>query len=74
MSDLEYERQMAYMNRHLHPGLETVFLMPSPRFMHVSSTLVRDIAARGGSLTGLVPPIVIDRLARRREAETSDRA
>lgn len=73
MSDFDYERQMAYMNRHLHPGLETVFLMPSPRFMHVSSTLVRDIAARGGSLTGLVPPIVIDRLTRRREAETSDR-
>jgi pantetheine-phosphate adenylyltransferase len=62
------------MNRHLHPALETVFLMPSPRFMHISSTLVRDIAARGGSLTGLVPPIVIDRLTRRREAETSDRA
>lgn len=73
MSDFDYERQMAHMNRHLHPGLETVFLMPSPRFMHVSSTLVRDIAARGGSLTGLVPPIVIDRLSRRREAETSDR-
>jgi pantetheine-phosphate adenylyltransferase len=74
ISDFDYERQMAHMNRHLHPALETVFLMPSPRFMHISSTLVRDIAARGGSLTGLVPPIVIDRLTRRREAETSDRA
>ena len=74
ISDFDYERQMAITNRHLHPALETVFLMPSPRFMHVSSTLVRDIAAHGGSLTGLVPPIVIDRLTRRREAETSDRA
>ena len=62
MSDFDYERQMALTNRHLHPALETVFLMPSPRFTHVSSTLVRDIAALGGSLAGLVPPVVIDRL------------
>jgi pantetheine-phosphate adenylyltransferase len=74
ISDFDYERQMAIMNRHLHPGLDTVFLMPSPRFMHVSSTLVRDIAAHGGSLAGLVPPSVIDRLARRRLAASSDRA
>jgi pantetheine-phosphate adenylyltransferase len=73
ISDFDYERQMAIMNRHLHPALETVFLMPSPRFMHVSATLVRDIAARGGSLAGLVPPGVIDRLNRRREAATSHR-
>ena len=73
ISDFDYERQMAIMNRHLHPALETVFLMPSPRFMHVSSTLVRDIAHRGGSLAGLVPPAVIDRLAHRRESETSHR-
>ena len=73
ISDFDYERQMAIMNRHLHPALETVFLMPSPRFMHVSSTLVRDIAHRGGSLAGLVPPAVIDRLTHRRESETSHR-
>jgi pantetheine-phosphate adenylyltransferase len=73
ISDFDYERQMAVMNRHLHPALETVFLMPSPRFMHISATLVRDIAERGGSLTGLVPAGVIDRLARRRETATTHR-
>ena len=35
--------------------------MPSPRFTHVSSTLVKEIAALGGSLAGLVPPIVVER-------------
>lgn len=74
ISDFDYERQMAIMNRHLHPALETVFLMPSPRYMHVSSTLVRDIAMRGGSLIGLVPPVVIEALNRRREAAVTERA
>jgi pantetheine-phosphate adenylyltransferase len=73
ISDFDYERQMAYMNRHLHPGLDTVFMMPSPRYMHVSSTLVRDIAAHGGSLTGLVPQAVLDRFTRRREGMVTDR-
>jgi pantetheine-phosphate adenylyltransferase len=72
-SDFDYERQMAIMNRHLHPAIETLFLMPSPRYLHISSTLVRDIAARGGPLNGLVPPAVIDRLTRRREAAVSHR-
>lgn len=74
VSDFDYERQMAVMNRHLHPGLDTIFLMPSPRFMHVSSSLVRDIASHGGSLAGLVPPAVIERLNQRRHAAMSDRA
>lgn len=54
-ADLDYERQMADTNRHMHPGLDTILLTPSPAVAHISSTLVRDIANLGGSVRGLVP-------------------
>ena len=66
-SDFDYERQMAVMNRHLNRDLDTVFLLPAPELGHISSTLVKEIAALGGSLTGLVPPGVEKRLHQRRE-------
>jgi pantetheine-phosphate adenylyltransferase len=69
-ADFEYEWQMALMNRHLDAGVETVFLMPSERFTYVSASLVREIAALGGPLTGLVPPAVEARLASRRQSTT----
>jgi pantetheine-phosphate adenylyltransferase len=74
VSDFDYERQMALMNRHLSSDIETVFMMPSEQYAYVSSTLIKDIAALGGSLAGLVPPVVDARLARRREAATTRRA
>jgi pantetheine-phosphate adenylyltransferase len=73
VSDFEYEWQMALMNRHLDAAIDTVFLMPSERFTYVSATLVREIAALGGPLTGLVPPAVEARLATRRQTSTSRR-
>ena len=66
VADFEYELQMALMNRHLSEDLETVFMMPSEKYTYVSSRLIKEIAALGGSLTGLVPPVVETRLARRR--------
>ncbi|MFN0179432.1 MAG: pantetheine-phosphate adenylyltransferase [Gemmatimonadales bacterium] len=63
--DLEYELQMAMMNRHLNPDLETVFLAPAPGLTHVSASLVREVAQFGGDVTGLVPPPVAEALARR---------
>ncbi len=72
-SDFDYEWQMALMNRHLEPAIDTIFLVPSERFTYVSATLVREIAANGGSLTGLVPSAVEARLASRREAATMRR-
>jgi pantetheine-phosphate adenylyltransferase len=57
-ADLEYERQMALTNRHLDPSVETMLLLPSAEFGHVSSTLVREIASLGGSVRGLVPASV----------------
>jgi pantetheine-phosphate adenylyltransferase len=63
VSDFEYELQMALMNRHLSPTIETIFMMPSERYTYLSSRLVREVAALGGSVTGLVPVNVESRLA-----------
>lgn len=62
VSDYEYELQMALMNRKLEPRLETVFMLPGESFSYLSARLVREIAQLGGPLTGLVPPIVEQRL------------
>mgnify|MGYP001791482377 FL=1 len=56
-TDFAYELPMAQMNRHLS-GVETVFLPGDPRFSHVSSSLIKEVAALGGDITGLVPPEV----------------
>jgi len=58
VSDFEFELQMALMNRKLDRELETVFLMPSLRYIFLSSTIVKEAAAYGGSVEGLVPPVV----------------
>lgn len=58
MSDFEYEFQMALMNRHLSPGLETVFMIPSVETTFISASIVREIAQFGGSLDHLVHPAV----------------
>jgi pantetheine-phosphate adenylyltransferase len=64
ISDFEYEFQMAYMNQGLAPELETIFLAPQPRFSFINSTLVKEVARYGGSLSGLVSPHVERRLRR----------
>jgi len=61
-TDYEYELQMAIMNRKLEPSIETVFLVPAESYTYVSSRLVREIFQNGGSVKGLVPPLVEDRL------------
>jgi pantetheine-phosphate adenylyltransferase len=65
VSDYEYELQMALMNRRLEPGVETVFLMSTEAYSFVSSRLVKEVASLGGSVTGLVPPLVESRLEKR---------
>jgi pantetheine-phosphate adenylyltransferase len=62
VSDYEYELQMALMNRKLESQIETVFMMPAEAYSYLSSRLVREIARLGGSLQGLVPPVVEQRL------------
>jgi pantetheine-phosphate adenylyltransferase len=63
ISDYEYEFQMALMNRKLDPNLETIFMMPAEKFSYLSSRLVREVARLGGSVDGLVPEMVAERLA-----------
>ena len=62
ISDYEYELQMALMNRKLESQIETVFMMPAEAYSYLSSKLVREIARLGGSISGLVPPVVEQRL------------
>jgi pantetheine-phosphate adenylyltransferase len=64
-SELATEMPVALMNRHLHAGCETVFLVPGPDTIQVSSRLVREIAAFGGRIDDLVPRAVAARLAAR---------
>lgn len=61
-TDFEYELQMALMNRRLQDRIETLFMVPHEEFTFVSSSLVKEVASLGGSITGLVPPIIEERL------------
>ena len=65
VSDFEYEYQMALMNRHLSPRLETVYMVPSLETTYISASLVREIARYGGDLTRLVHPAVASALRTR---------
>jgi len=65
VSDFDYEFQMAGMNRHLMPDVETVFLTPSDQFQFVSGTFVREIASLGGDVSKFVAPSVLERLKAR---------
>jgi pantetheine-phosphate adenylyltransferase len=58
VSDFEYEFQMALMNRKLSPHAETVFLMPSLRYVYLSSNMIKEIARHDGKIDDLVPEIV----------------
>ena len=62
VADFEYEFQLAGMNRQLSPEIETLFLTPSDASMFISSTLVREIAALGGDVSGFVPAAVLSAL------------
>jgi pantetheine-phosphate adenylyltransferase len=58
ISDFEYEFQMALMNRSLAPEISTLFMMPDEKYMHLNSTVVKEIAALGGDISTYVPEVV----------------
>jgi pantetheine-phosphate adenylyltransferase len=62
VSDFEYEFQMALINRRLNRDIETVFLMTGYQWFYTSSNLIKEAASLGGSVKGLVPDIVNERL------------
>jgi len=74
ISDFEYEMQMALMNRHLNPDVETVFMMPAEPYTYVSSRLVNEVVALGGSVNRLVPAVVESRLRDKKRAHETLRA
>jgi len=65
VADFEYEFQMAMMNRHLRPHIETIFIMASEAHFYTSSRLVKEVASLGGDVTGLIPTSVRRRLVRK---------
>ena len=74
ISDFEYEMQMALMNRNLNPNVETVFMMPAEPYTYVSSRLVKEVAALGGTVTNLVPRLVEERLREKKHGRHTLRA
>ena len=62
VSDFEYEFKLAHMNAHLAPGIEVICLMTSSGHSFISSSLIREVAALGGDIDGLVPALVGDAL------------
>ena len=62
VSDFEYEFQLAGMNRRLAPGVETLFLTPSDKYLFLSATIVREIAVLGGDLSAFVHPLTAERM------------
>jgi pantetheine-phosphate adenylyltransferase len=65
VSDFDYEFQLAGMNRHLAPDIESVFLMPAEHFTYISSSFVREIASLGGDVKQFVPESVVDALKKK---------
>ena len=68
VSDYEYEFQMALMNRHLEPMLETVFMMPAEQYTYLSSRLTKEVFSLGADVAGLVPPAVEQAMKRKQAA------
>jgi pantetheine-phosphate adenylyltransferase len=62
LSDFEFEFNMALMNRHLRPMIETIFVMPNEQFSYTSSSLVKQVARYGGQVGHFVPPNVAEAL------------
>ena len=65
VSDFEYEFQLAGMNRRLAPGVETLFLTPSDKYLFLSATIVREIAVLGGDISAFVHPVTAERMRER---------
>jgi pantetheine-phosphate adenylyltransferase len=67
VTDFDYEFQLASMNRHLNPDIESIFLMPAENFMYISSSLVREVALLGGDVAGLAPEKIVQALQNKRK-------
>ena len=62
VSDFEFEFQMAMMNFHLNPDIASLFMMPDEKYIHLNSTVVKDVVKNGGDISAFVPSCVNDAL------------
>ena len=69
ISDFEFEFQMSLMNRKLNPNVETVFLTPAQEYIHLNSTIVREVASYNGDVTEYVPQHVLKALNKKFQIE-----
>ena len=60
VSDFEFEFQMAMMNFHLDPTVNSLFMMPDEKYIHLNSSIIKDVAKNGGTISGYVPSYVED--------------
>jgi len=65
VSDFEYEFQLSMMNKQLNDKVETIFLMTAGEYSFISSTMIKEISSLGGTISGLVPPLVEEALKRK---------
>lgn len=67
--DFEYERDIAQMNHHLSPELETVLFMAKPEYSHISSSMLKEVLYFGGDVSTYLPTVINEALARKRESD-----
>ena len=65
VSDFEFEFQMAMMNFNLNPNIKSLFMMPDEKYIHLNSTVIKDVARLGGDISDYVPKCVQDALYKR---------
>lgn len=66
VKDYEYEKDIAAMNKHLAPKLETVFLLADEKYAHISSSLLKEVISFGGDVRDYIPPVVYEAIIRKR--------
>lgn len=62
VSDFEYEFQMAMMNYHMAPEITTIFMMPDEKYIHLNSSVLKNIVKLNGDVSEYVPSYVLDQL------------
>jgi pantetheine-phosphate adenylyltransferase len=65
IADFEYEFEMALMNKHLHPGIEILFMMSSQEYLYVSSSRLKELVRFGAAVDEFVPPVVAEALRKK---------
>lgn len=68
VKDYEYEKDIAQMNQHLSPELETVFLLASPKYSHISSSILKEVIQFGGDVAEYLPPAIAKAILEKRDA------